>query len=43
MDFVNTTFEDEIIHFGGDEIVQACWAAKQHINDFMAAHNITQY
>lgn len=36
MDYINTTFNDQYVHLGGDEIVHDCWAAKQSINDWMA-------
>lgn len=40
MDYINTTFEDQYVHLGGDEIVHDCWAAKQSINDWMAQNGI---
>lgn len=43
MKYINSTFEDEYVHFGGDEVVPECWGTRQSILDWMAANNIADY
>jgi hypothetical protein len=35
MDYINTTFTDDYVHFGGDEVVYDCWGKRQKIVDWM--------
>jgi len=35
------TFKDDLIHIGGDEVAQECWAANKQILKFMEDRNIT--
>jgi N-acetyl-beta-hexosaminidase len=41
--YVNATFDDEYVHFGGDEVVYDCWSQKQNIKDYMVANGIPTY
>lgn len=41
--YVNNTFEDDYIHFGGDEVVYDCWAQRQSIKDYMAVNHIPTF
>ncbi len=43
MRYINSTFEEDFVHFGGDEITPECWGKKQGILDFMAANSIPDY
>lgn len=43
MTYVNSTFEDDYVHFGGDEVVEDCWSQRQNITDWMNANNISSY
>lgn len=43
MKYINSTFDDEYVHFGGDEVMYECWGQRQSILDWMAAHNIPDY
>lgn len=40
---VNSLFEDEYVHFGGDEIVMSCFDQRPAIKDWMAKNNIANY
>ena len=41
--FVNKTFDDEYVHFGGDEVVYECWDQRPSIKEYMKANNIADY
>jgi N-acetyl-beta-hexosaminidase len=43
MNYVNSTFEDDYVHFGGDEVVYDCWGDRPSILEWMQAHNISDY
>jgi hexosaminidase len=43
MSYVNKTFQDEYVHFGGDEVVEDCWSQRQSITDWMQANGIDDY
>ena len=43
MNYVNNTFADNYVHFGGDEITMKCWDKKPEIKTRMAELNITDY
>lgn len=40
---VNKTFEDDYVHFGGDEVLEDCWDQRPHIKEYMKANNISNY
>lgn len=39
----STLFEDEYVHFGGDEIEESCFGQKPSIKEWMDSHNISSY
>lgn len=41
--YVNNTFEDQYVHFGGDQVVYDCWGQRQSIKDYMNANNIPDF
>lgn len=41
--YVNTTFTDDYVHFGGDEVVYNCWGDRPAIVSWMKANNISDY
>ena len=41
--YVNNTFDDNYIHFGGDEVTYDCWDQRPSIKDYMVANNIPDY
>lgn len=41
--YVNNTFDDDYIHFGGDEVVYDCWNQRQSILDYMTANHIPTF
>lgn len=43
LNYVNSTFVDDYVHFGGDEVVYNCWGKKDSIVAWMKDNNITDY
>lgn len=43
MKYINSTFDDEYVHFGGDQVMPECWGTRQSILDWMAEKNIPDY
>ena len=43
MKYVNETFTDNYVHFGGDEIEEDCYDKKPSIMDWMIKNNISSY
>lgn len=43
MKYVNQTFEDPYLHFGGDEIDDECYDDYPSIKAWMKVHNISTY
>ena len=41
--YVNSTFDDQFIHFGGDEVIEECWDQRPHIKEYMKENNISDY
>ncbi len=41
--YVNTTFGDDYVHFGGDEVVYNCWGKKDSIVTWMKDNNIASF
>ena len=40
---INSLFDDEYTHFGGDEIVTKCFDQRPSIKEWMTAHNLEDY
>jgi hexosaminidase len=43
LSYTNTTFVDDYVHFGGDEVVYNCWGNRPAIVAWMKANNIADY
>ncbi len=43
MKYVNTTFADSYVHFGGDETLAICWNLKPSISQWMKENNVANY
>lgn len=43
LNYVNSTFTDDYVHFGGDEVVYNCWGKKDSIVAWMKENNIPDY
>lgn len=41
--YVNNTFDDNYVHFGGDEVLLECWDQRPSIKEFMVANNLPDY
>jgi hexosaminidase len=43
LNYTNSTFADDYIHFGGDEVVYDCWGTRPAIVAWMKTNNISNY
>ena len=43
MKYINQTFVDDYVHFGGDEVVYECCGKRESIVKFMKDNNISDY
>ena len=43
LSYVNDTFDDDYVHFGGDEVLLSCWDQRPSIKAFMEQNGILDY
>lgn len=41
--YLNNTFDDEYVHFGGDEVVYDCWNQRPSIQTYMKDRGISTF
>lgn len=43
MQYFSKVFDDEYVHFGGDEVTESCWDKRTTIKQYMKENNISDY